>query len=609
MSQEEVIVGIDLGTTNSLVGVVESGFPIILADENGKRLCPSVVHYAESGKITVGEEARRQQILQPDRTVSSVKRLIGQTADSLPKSGHGDHSSPVEADDHGRLSLQLAGGLTQNPAEVSSQILKHLKKVAEDALETEVNRAVITVPAYFNNRQREETRKAGEMAGFTVERIINEPTAAALAYGLENLDEAETVAVYDLGGGTFDLSVLKMQEGLFEVIATAGDTRLGGDDIDLELANFLLLKMEISGDSVNRANSPALLALAREAKEALSREESFEVRLPFFAEGKSYETTVTREELDGVIGPIIEKTRNLCVRAFAEAENKGVSEIDHLILVGGSTRIPLVRELLEKWFGLEPNLSQHPDEAIALGAAVQAGILCGRIRQVVLLDVTPLSLGIETFGGLMNIIIPRNSTIPAKAGELFTNAVANQKSTVIRVLQGEREMARDNWNLGEIEVPFQPGQKGSARVGVQFAIDQNGILEVLTRDTATGEDHILEIRDSAVDVEDTEVEKMVSESIDYAFDDMNERIWTEATMKSRELLPAVETALEQVGELLAAEETKSISDAAERVRQLLENSEEKDAVRLKKANAELDEATQTLAATLVDLAFSQSLEE
>lgn len=608
MPEEEIIIGIDLGTTNSLVGVVDSGFPIILADSKGSRLCPSVVHYGKEGEILVGEEAMRLQAIHPDRTISSVKRLIGQTADSLPENARDDHATKVQTDEFGRILVELPEGETRSPVQISAEILRHLKDVAEDALETPVKRAVITVPAYFNNRQREETRKAGEEAGLTVERILNEPTAAALAYGLDDLEESQTVAVYDLGGGTFDLSILKMQEGLFEVIATAGDTQLGGDDIDLALAEFLIGKLEIAPESVDRANYPTLLRVAREAKEKLSSEDTFEIRLPFFADGKSYECQISREELETVVAPIIEKTRSLCTRAFAEAKNKGATDMDHLILVGGSTRIPLVRESLKEWFQIEPNLTQHPDEAIALGAAVQAGILCGRVRQVVLLDVTPLSLGIETFGGLMNVIIPRNSTIPAKAGELFTNAVSNQESTVIRVLQGEREMARDNWELGQVIVPFQKGPKGSARVGVQFAIDQNGILEVLARDTATGKDHILEIHDSAVDVEDAEVERMVSESIDFAFDDMNERIWTEATLKSSELLPAVKIALEQVGDHLPDNEKQAIQAAADRVEQIVGNSGLKDADALKKANAALDEATQSLAAVLVDLAFSKALE-
>ncbi|MEM6916219.1 MAG: Hsp70 family protein, partial [Verrucomicrobiota bacterium] len=466
----------------------------------------------------------------------------------------------------------------------------------------EVKRAVITVPAYFNNSQREATKAAAAQAGLQVERIINEPTAAALAYGLDKLDDEQTVAVYDLGGGTFDLSVLQMRDGLFEVISTAGDTKLGGDDFDEALARAVAEELDLS--DLSPEESAQLRTEARKAKETLSHLDDATIRLPFFRDGKSYELDLTREKFESFIGSWIDRTGAICRRAFAEAEQKNVSNIDHLILVGGSTRVPLVQSQLESWFGHEPNLSQHPDEAVALGAAIQAGMLCGRVRSIVLVDVTPLSLGIETFGGLMNVIIPRNSTIPSKAGEMFTNAVANQPSMAIRVLQGEREMAKDNWLLGEVEVPFTPGPKGSARVGVQFAIDRDGILEVLARDTVSGEDHLLEIRNSAVDVDDEAVEKMVSESVDYAFEDMNERVWTEAKLKSEELLPAVDIAMAQVGGKLEKVEKDAIDEATAKVRSLLDSGE-RDATALKAANQLLDNATQTLAALLVEAAFSE----
>ena len=392
-----------------------------------------------------------------------------------------------------------------------------------------------------------------------------------------------------------------MRDGIFEVISTAGDTRLGGDDLDRAIARHLADHLSL--EDLSAEESSTLLVRAREAKEALSLENSFTVRLPFFRGNESYEIEITRGELEKLVSPIIERTRPICQRAFAEAANKGVGSIDRLILVGGGTRIPLVREKLRAWFGHEPDLSQHPDETIALGAAIQAGMLCGRVRQIILVDVTPLSLGIETFGGLMNVIIPRNSTIPAKAGELFTNAVDMQESMSIRVLQGEREMAKDNWLLGEVTLTFHPGPKGSARVGVQFAIDRNGILEVLARDTATGKDHVLEIRNAAIDVNDEAVERMVSESIDFAFDDMNERVWTEAVLKSDELLPAVKDALEVVGGRLSAEDLSAIEEAAGKVRKILDDDVH-DARALKAANGLLDEATKTLAALLVEEAFS-----
>ncbi len=596
---EDLIIGIDLGTTNSLVGVVDSGFPLILADEEGERLTPSVVTYLKDGSIVTGREALRLKKLEPERTISSVKRFIGRPFDQISTEEKAASDYKIQPASFG-IEIPLSEAETTSPIEVSAEILRRLKTVAETALGHGVSRAVVTVPAYFSNSQREATKSAAESVGLTVERVLNEPTAAALAYGLDKLDEQQTVAVYDLGGGTFDLSILQMKKGLFEVISTAGDTQLGGDDLDLVIANAIQRRLKL--DDLTTAESSRIRTAAREAKESLSSSDTHLIRLPFFRGNESFETEISQSEVEALMLPVIRRTRSICRRAFAEAQNKGVDSIDHLILVGGSTRIPLVRRSLEEWFEIVPNLSQHPDEAVALGAAIQAGILCGRVREVLLVDVTPLSLGIETFGGLMNVIIPRNSTIPAKAGEMFTNAVTNQKNFAIRVLQGEREMARDNWLLGEIEIPFKPGPKGSARVGVQFKIDQNGILEVLSRNTETGKDHILEIKSSAVDVDDSSVEQMVSESIDHAFDDMNERIWTEARMKSEELLPAVESGLELVGSKLSENELTEIHKASTLVKGIL-TSDLKDAAALKQANHTLDEATQNLAALLVEAAF------
>lgn len=597
---DDLIIGIDLGTTHSLVGVVDSGFPIVLADAAGERLLPSCVTWPTGQAPLVGTGAMRARALAPERTVASIKRFMGRPFADLTTEELETTPYRLVAGSRGETLVQLDGETLVSPEEVSALILGRLRETAEQALEQPVHRAVVTVPAYFNHSQREATRKAAELAGLSVERILNEPTAAALAYGLDRLGEDASVAVYDLGGGTFDLSVLRMREGLFEVVATAGDTRLGGDDLDLALARHLAESLALG--ALSESEEAILRIRAREAKEALSTEETVAVRLPFFRGGESYEIEVTRERFERLARPILDRTAPICRRAFAEAAEKGAASVERLILVGGSTRIPLVRESLREWFGLDPDLSQHPDEAVALGAAIQAGMLCGRVRQILLVDVTPLSLGIETFGGLMNVIIPRNSTIPVKAGELFTNAVDGQESMAIRVLQGERELAKDNWLLGEVVVPFSPGPKGSARVGVQFSINRDGLLEVLARDTATGEDHVLEIRDAAVDVEDEAVERMIGESIDFAFEDMNERVWTEAKLKSEELLPAVEAALDAVGGRLPEEERNLIATAAAQVRTALAD-ETHDAKALKSANAALDEATQTLAALLVEAAF------
>jgi molecular chaperone DnaK len=587
----DYILGIDLGTTNSLVGVVDSGFPILLADVHGQRSTPSVVHYGEAS-ITVGAPALRQQAVDSAHTVTSVKRLIGRRA------GEGEWVPPYDL-----------RALAVSPIEVSAEILKHLRAIAEKAMDATITRAVITVPAFFNDAQRAATKRAGELAGLTVDRILAEPTAAALAYGLDKLEEQKKIAVFDLGGGTFDVSILEMRDGVFQVLATAGDTQLGGDDIDRLIALHVWESGAASAgiwfDQLPCDVRVRLISAAEETKKKLSTERIARIDLPFLWQGQSLSVELTREALDKIAAPWAERTRAHCWRALTDAKLKP-ADLDAVILVGGSTRMPLVRRIAQDIFNREPETSQNPDEAIAKGAVIQAGMLSGALRNVVLLDVTPLSLGIETFGGLMNIIIPRNSTIPCKAGEMFTNGVTHQSSMLIRVLQGERELAKDNWELGRVEVPFPAGPKGSARVGVQFKIDANGILEVLTRDTASGQDTILQIQKTAVDVDDAKVEAMIADSVEYAFDDMNERIWTEAKLKAEELLPAVDEALAQLGDEVPADDREHILAAAEHVRALL-IAERHDASALKKANALLDDATQSLAVLLMDKAMEEAL--
>jgi molecular chaperone DnaK len=590
------IVGIDLGTTNSLIGVVEAGFPILLADETGARLTPSAVYFPPDGEPEVGTAALRRRILQPERTVTSVKRLIGRRPREL------DHVPGYETvrDAQGGISVRV-GDRVLSPVEISAIILQRLKATAERALERPVQRAVITVPAYFNDAQRTATRHAGELAGFRVERILNEPTAAALAFGLDKLGERSRVAVYDFGGGTFDISILEMNEGVFQVLSTHGDTALGGDDLDRALTAWLA---EQAGGVWNTEARARLHEAAIAAKHALSSLEEVEVRLPFLRGAESFVRTVTRAEFEQVARPIIERTRGHCLQALSDARLKP-ADLNAVVLVGGSTRIPLVRRLAEKIFERPPDVSQHPDEAVALGAVIQAGILSGAVKQMVLLDVTPLSLGIETFGGLMNVILPRNTTIPARAGEMFTNAVTNQRSMLIRVLQGERELARDNWELGQFEIEFEPGPKGHARVGVQFDIDADGILHVLARDTKTNIDRLLEVRHTAVDVADEKVEQMISASVEHAFDDMHERQWISAKLKAEELLTALAAALPLAGEALDASAREMIETAETEVRTALAAE---DLTNLKAASQRLDAATESLAAILVERAMEESLE-
>jgi len=596
------IVGIDLGTTNSLIGVMDSGFPILIADANGARLTPSVVHFPTDGAPFAGQAAARMRVLKPAQTIYSIKRFIGLRGNEQSENDAGV-SYAIERRP-GQPVRVAANDRRYSPEEVSMRTLQKLKADAELALGRPVARAVITVPAYFNDAQRNATKNAGELAGFTVERIVNEPTAAALAYGLDKLQTQSKIAVYDLGGGTFDISILELNNGVFEVLATNGNTRLGGDDIDrawLESISETGRNAAAGEAGLSNQKPESLARLSEaliEAKHRLSAEHKVSIEIPFFDGSDSLHLNLTREELDKVARPIVERTRGHCLRSLADAKLTP-ADLDEVILVGGVTRMPLVRNIVRKIFGREPNTSQNPDEAVAIGATIQAGILSGAVRDVVLLDVTPLSLGIETFGGLMNVIIPRNSTIPIKAGEMFTTAVNNQRSMSIKVLQGEREMARDNWPLGQFEIEFGPAPKGAARVGVQFEIDANGILHVLARDIKTGAEKTVEIN-SAVDVSDEAVEAMISESLDHAFDDMSERVWTEAKLKAEEMLGAVEAAFERVGDSIDPSEKETILRAASALREALGTN---DSRRLQSANAALDDATQGLAASVVEKAM------
>ncbi|MEO5718930.1 MAG: molecular chaperone DnaK [Chthoniobacterales bacterium] len=585
------IVGIDLGTTNSLIGVMEAGFPILLADANGARLTPSVVHFCETGEPLVGAAASRMRAVAPASTVYSAKRLIGLRGEDLAV---GELPTDYEiVRQTGRPVRVRVREREYSPEEIAALVLGKLKRDAEAALERPVSRAVITVPAYFNDAQRSATKTAGEAAGFTVERIINEPTAAALAYGLDKLESKSKIAVYDLGGGTFDISILELDNGVFQVLATSGNTHLGGDDVD----EALIADCQLPLASWQKRE------LAIEAKHRLSTEERVRIDAPFVA-GENHTYELTRAALEKIARPIIQRTRSHCLRALTDAK-LAATDLDEIILVGGMTRMPLVRQFVAELFGREPNTSQNPDEAVALGATIQAGILSGAVRDVVLLDVTPLSLGIETFGGLMNVIIPRNSTIPVKAGEMFTTAVNQQRAMKIKVLQGEREMAADNWMLGEFELEFPPAPKGMARVGVQFEIDADGILQVLARDTKTGIEKIVALT-SAVDVSDEAVEAMIADSLEHAFEDMSERVWTETRLKAEEMLAAVEKAMQLAGAGLPAEEKTQLASLTTVVREAIETHE---TPRLKAANAALDDATQELAALIVEQAMAASAGE
>ena len=610
------IIGIDLGTTNSLVAIVESGIPLVLADGQGRRLTPSVVRVSAAGEPVVGWEAKRGRVAHPEMTVTSIKRFMGRRGDEVDSivaasayAIRAEGSRPVAVPLHGR---------DWSPEELSAEILKALRTIAAEGMIDRPEAAVITVPAYFNDAQRNATRNAGELAGLRVERIINEPTAAALAYGLGSLKEKSKVAVYDFGGGTFDLSILELNEGVFQVLATCGNTRLGGDDIDRVLIEHLAEQIGQAGGP-SAATDPAIWArlaeAAEEAKARLSTENEVAIALPFLAPEFSFEYTLTREQLERLAKPVVARTREYCLKALADA-GLASGDLDQVILVGGQTRMPLVREFASGVFGCggggpELNTSQNPDEAIALGAAIQAGILSGDFSGMLLLDVTPLSLGIETFGGLMNVIIPRNTTIPVKRGEAFTTVADYQKEVLIHVLQGEREKAADNWSLGRFTLEFEPQPKGVAKVGVQFEIDADGILHVLARDIKTGNEKLVEMA-SAVEVDDAEVQQMIEESVEHAFDDIEERRWIEAKLRAEQTAAATRKGLESLGGELADDQRGAIESALAAVESLLAKRGRDEAVtaaELKEANGNLDDATQPLAELMMDRVMAEMLEK
>ena len=593
------IVGIDLGTTNSLVAHVEGGIPRVIADAEGRVLLPSVVAWTPGG-VVVGEAARRQLARNAARTVYSVKRLMGRGYEDVK-----DELSrlPFEVTPQVEVVSIRIGDRAVTPPEVSAHVLRALKQRAEGHLGEPVEQAVITVPAYFNDAQRQATKDAGRIAGLEVLRIVNEPTAAALAYGLQKLSQG-IIAVYDLGGGTFDISILRVKDGVFEVLATNGNTHLGGDDFDRAMVDWLLAdlkkrhQVDLSGD----AEAVQEIRLGAEAAKCrLSFDERTVLTIPF--EGFTYHRDIARAEVEGLVEPLVAATLGPCRQALADAALRP-DQVDEVVLVGGATRMPLVQRRVEELFGRTPHSRMNPDEVVALGAAVQAQILAGGITDMLLLDVTPLSLGIETLGGIVSVLIARNTTIPTLAKEYFTTSADGQTTVDMHVLQGERELAKDNRSLARFDLAgIEPMPAGMPKIEVTFLIDANGILQVQARELRTGKAASIEVKPTYGLTED-QVEQMVEDSFMHAEADVEARLLIETQTEADTVLNHVERALRQAGGIATAEERASIERALVELRASRAGTD-RNAIR--ECTVALNQATAPLADRMMEAAIKDAV--
>jgi molecular chaperone DnaK len=596
------VIGIDLGTTNSVVAVMEGGEPHVIPNQEGSRLTPSVVAFAKDGEILVGQVARRQAITNPENTVFSIKRFMGRRYEEVQEEIKKVPYKVVKAP-NGDVRIEIRGKL-YSPPEISAMILRKLRDAAEAHLGEKVTQAVITVPAYFNDSQRQATKDAGAIAGLEVLRIINEPTAAALAYGLDKKTD-EQIAVYDLGGGTFDISILEIGQGVFEVKATNGDTHLGGDDFDQRIIDWIADEFKKQNGIDLRGDRMALQRLkeaAEKAKIELSSTLQTEVNLPFVtadATGpKHLVMTLTRAKLESLVADLIERTVEPCRLAMKDA-NVSESDIDEVILVGGQTRMPKVQEVVKRLFGKEPHKGVNPDEVVAVGAAIQGGVLAGDVKDVVLLDVTPLSLGVETLGGVTTVLIPRNTTIPARKSEIFSTAADSQTTVDVHVVQGERPLARDNRTLGRFQlVGIPPAPRGVPQISVTFDIDANGILTVSAKDMASGKEQQITITATS-GLSKADVERMVKEAEAHAAEDMERRQEIELRNQTDSLVYQTERMLGEQGAKLPEADRAAIEQALNEAREALKGT---DTTRIRQAQENLTRASQKLA----EAAYRQS---